>query len=203
MIDRSTLGFPLLGVRVFMVCLTLAAIMGQAPAARAEGEAVAWEALRQGGHIAIMRHAIAPGTGDPAGFKVDDCATQRNLSAEGRTQAKKIGDAFRANKVAVDSVYSSQWCRCLETARLLDLGNIEELPSLNSFFANPERGDAQMAELWAWLVADRTEDAKVLVTHQVVISALTGEWARSGETIVFRVTGDKTLEVAGRIPPPR
>ncbi len=192
-----------LGVRVFLVCCVVAAIPGGSAPARAEGEAAAWEALRQGGHVAIMRHAIAPGIGDPPGFNLEDCATQRNLSADGRSQAKKIGDGFRSNKVAVEKVYSSQWCRSLETARLLDLGGVDTLAALNSFYGRPELGDAQMAALWAWLQENKSKGTLVLVTHQGVISALTGARPREGETIVFRVTGDKTLTEAGRIPPPR
>jgi phosphohistidine phosphatase SixA len=185
-----------------MVFCVVAAILGGSSTARGEGEAAAWEALRRGGHIAIMRHSIAPGIGDPPGFELDDCATQRNLSADGRTQAKKIGDGFRSNKVAVEKVYSSQWCRSLETARLLDLGDVDTLAALNSFHGRPEFGDAQMAALWAWLLENRSEGTLVLVTHQVVVSALTGARPREGETVVFRVTGDKTLTEAGRIPPP-
>ncbi len=203
MMDRSRSGPRTAGIRIFIAAWVAAAIVAASGAARAENEAAAWEALRQGGHIAIMRHALAPGTGDPARFTLEDCATQRNLSAEGRAQARKIGDAFRANKVAVVGVYSSQWCRCLDTAALLELGPVNELAALNSFFANPERGDAQMDALWAWLVDNPSEGTKVLVTHQVVVTAVTGVWPRSGETIVFRVTGDKTLEQVGRIPPPR
>jgi phosphohistidine phosphatase SixA len=191
-----------LAVGVVMACCVVAAGLGGSASARAEGAEAAWQALRAGGHVAIMRHSIAPGTGDPAALDLADCATQRNLSAAGRDQARKIGDAFRTNTVAVEKVYSSQWCRCLETARLLDLGDVVELPPLNSFFGRPERGDAQMAELWSWLLANRSEGTKVLVTHQVVITALTGAWPREGEIIVFRVTGEKSLEEAGRIPPP-
>ncbi len=203
MMDRSRFGLPAAGIRVFIAAWVVAVIAAVSGTARAENEAAAWEALRQGGHIAIMRHALAPGTGDPARFALEDCTTQRNLSAEGRAQAEAIGDAFRANGVNVDGVYSSQWCRCLDTASLLGLGEVNELPSLNSFFRNPERGDAQMDKLWEWLADNPSEGTKVLVTHQVVVTAVTGVWPRSGETIVFRVTGDQTLEQIGRIPPPR
>ncbi len=191
-----------LGVRTWVAFCLFVGMLAVPGPTRAEGEAAAWEALGRGGHVAIMRHATAPGTGDPAAFEIADCATQRNLSAAGREQAKKVGDAFRANNVAVERVYSSQWCRSLETARLLDLGEVEELPALNSFFAQPEREDTQMAALWDWLVDNRSAGTMVLVTHQVVISALTGGWPRSGEIVVFRVSGDKTLTEAGRIPPP-
>ncbi len=85
------------------------------------------EELRQAfeapGTVAIMRHAIAPGTGDPSGFDIGDCSTQRNLDDRGRKQARKVGQAFRAAGIAVDRVLTSQWCRCRETARLLELGS--------------------------------------------------------------------------------
>ena len=87
-------------------------------------EAALWAALRAGGHVALIRHALAPGTGDPAGFRVDDCATQRNLSPTGRAQARAIGERFRANGIDTAAVLSSQWCRCLDTARELALGEI-------------------------------------------------------------------------------
>ncbi|MCK6409580.1 MAG: histidine phosphatase family protein, partial [Thauera sp.] len=83
----------------------------------ATAEEALWKALREGGHVALMRHAVAPGVGDPPGFRLDDCATQRNLSAAGRRQAQAIGERFRANGIATAAVFSSQWCRCLDTAR--------------------------------------------------------------------------------------
>ena len=163
----------------------------------------AWQALRAGGHVAIMRHALAPGSGDPAGFRLDDCGTQRNLSAEGRAQAKQIGAAFRANGVKVDAVYSSQWCRCLETAELLGFGPVAELPELNSFFENRERAEPQLAALRDWLGKTKPQGAIVLVTHQVVVSGLVGGFPTSGEIIVFRLDDENVLQVVGRIAPPK
>ena len=92
------------------------------------------ERLQEPGAVLLIRHALAPGVGDPDGFRLDDCATQRNLSDEGRRQARAIGDWLRARGIGQAHVYSSQWCRCLETAALLDLGPVTELPALNSFF---------------------------------------------------------------------
>lgn len=162
----------------------------------------AWSALRQGGHIALVRHATAPGTGDPPGFRLEDCATQRNLSPAGRAQAKAIGANLRWHGVHVDRVYSSQWCRCLETARLLGLGEVVPLPPLNSFFASPESETAQMAELRARLADQPRAGALVLVTHQVVITALTGVVPRSGEIVVARPVAGGGLALVGRIPAP-
>lgn len=184
-----------------IVLAVLALLLAPGPA-RA-GEAEAWAALREGGHVALMRHASAPGTGDPPGFRLDDCATQRTLSAAGRGEAKAIGDAFRGHGVRVDGVYSSQWCRCLETARLMDLGEVVAFPLLNSFFNEPDREAAQMAALRGWLAAHPPQAMTVLVTHQVVVTALTGIYPGSGEIVVTRAGAGGELEVVGRIPPPR
>ena len=162
----------------------------------------AWSALRQGGHVALVRHATAPGTGDPAGFRLEDCATQRNLSTAGRAQAKAIGANLRWHGVRIDGVYSSQWCRCLETARLLGLGEVVPLPPLNSFFESVEREAAQMAELRAWLAEQPRAGALVLVTHQVVITSLTGIVPGSGEIVVARPVAGGGVTPVGRIPAP-
>ena len=114
-------------------------------------EAVLWRALASKGHVALLRHAIAPGTGDPPDFAVGDCSTQRNLSQEGRAQAERIGDRFRDNGVEAARVVSSQWCRCLDTAELLGLGAVEELPLLNSFYQRTERRKPQTEALNEWL----------------------------------------------------
>lgn len=95
--------------------------------------------LKKPGHFAIMRHALAPGTGDPRNFDLTDCSTQRNLSEAGREQAKAVGELLRKSGIEKAGVYSSQWCRCLDTATLLGLGPVTELPALNSFFQQPEK----------------------------------------------------------------
>jgi broad specificity phosphatase PhoE len=161
-----------------------------------------WDALHKGEVVLMMRHALAPGGGDPPGFRLDDCATQRNLSAEGRTQARRIGEALRNSGITVDAVYSSQWCRCVETAELLGLGPVIQQPALNSFFSDPERRAPQMAELKRWLVDLRPQGVKVFVTHQVVITALTGIFPQSGEGVVLRWLPGGEVAVVGRLPPP-
>jgi phosphohistidine phosphatase SixA len=185
---------------VRFLLLVLVATVAGAASAGADGEA-AWRALAEGGHVALIRHATAPGIGDPPGFRLDDCATQRNLSASGRAEAERIGDAFRARGIAVEAVYSSRWCRCLETAERLGLGPVTPWPALDSFFERPERRGAQTAELTARLAADPPSAARVLVTHQVNIGALTAVDARAGEIVVVR-PGTGGVEVVGRIPPP-
>lgn len=158
-----------------------------------------WAALRSGGHAVLLRHAIAPGTGDPPDFDLRRCATQRNLSAVGREQAARIGARFLANGIAAAKVYSSQWCRSLETARLLDLGPVNELPALNSFFGRPDAREAQTDALRRWLARQPSEDLPVLVTHQVNITALTGVYPASGEMVVIRWTDAGEPEVVGTI----
>ncbi len=158
-----------------------------------------WSALRSGGHIVLMRHAIAPGVGDPVEFRIGDCSTQRNLSATGRLQAEKVGHLFRRNGIAEARLFSSQWCRCLETAELLDLGTVMELPLLNSFFRNRHNGETQTAMLRRWLGEQDLRLPLILVTHQVNITALSGVYPASGELVLLRRENDDTFVVAGTL----
>ena len=134
-------------MRRLLVCLFLLLPLSAAAQTQTD-EAGLWAALRDGGHVALIRHGLAPGTGDPPGFRVDDCRTQRNLSPAGRAQARAIGERFRANGIDTAAVFSSQWCRCLETARLLGLGEVQALPGLNSFFGRPQQRDADRGGRW-------------------------------------------------------
>jgi broad specificity phosphatase PhoE len=162
-------------------------------------EADLWRAMQQPGHVVLMRHALAPGTGDPANFTLEDCATQRNLSDNGRNQARGIGDRFRANGITEAKVLTSAWCRCRETAELLRLGPVEVLPALNSFFGHPQRKEGQIDALRDWLGTSRGEGPFVLVTHQVIITALTNIFPRSGEMVIARVAENGDLSVLGTI----
>lgn len=146
-----------------------------------------WDMLETPGAIAVMRHAIAPGTGDPADFELGDCSTQRNLDQTGRAQARRIGEAFRTRGIFFDKILTSQWCRTRETAELLGLGPVTEAPSLNSFFRDFSTRDRQTSDTRA-LIAE-TDGRLMLVTHQVNISALTGRSTRSGEVLIIRLTG--------------
>lgn len=169
-----------------------------AAAAEATPEAL-WTALRSGGHVVLMRHAEAPGIGDPAGFRLEDCRTQRNLSAAGREQARRLGQRFRDQGVKIARVLSSRWCRCLETARWLGLGPVEPYPPLDSFFQQSERGPQQTAELRRLVSEARSGPALLLVTHQVNITALTGVVPQSGEMVVIRPGGNGDFTVLGRL----
>ncbi len=158
-----------------------------------------WEALGRPGTVAIMRHAIAPGTGDPADFRLGDCSTQRNLDERGRAQARAIGAAIREAGITIDRVLTSQWCRSRETAELLGLGPVEEMPALNSFFGDRSTRDAQTEQLRAFLAELPGDQRVVMVTHQVNITALTGRGVASGEVFVLDVAQDGAVEVLDEI----
>jgi phosphohistidine phosphatase SixA len=160
------------------------------------------ERLAEGGYVVMLRHALAPGVGDPANFRLGDCATQRNLSEDGRAQARRLGERLRARGIEQAEVYSSQWCRCLETAGLLELGPVAELPALNSFFSRRADREPALEALGAFL-ARLPEDGPpvILVTHQVTISAVAGHGAASGEAIVLKADGTGQPPVVGRIAP--
>ena len=155
--------------------------------------------LSRPGIVAIVRHAHAPGTGDSAGFALDDCTTQRNLDVQGREQAREIGAAIRAAGVTVDRVLTSQWCRCRDTARLLDLGPVADLPMLNSFFRNPDRADGQTAGLRRFLFGLPPGEVIILVTHYVNIRALTGRSVASGEVFLLEIGRNGTISVVDEI----
>lgn len=153
----------------------------------AAAEEAIWEQLRSGGHVLLMRHAqTEPGIGDPPGFSLADCKTQRNLSDEGRAQAIRTGETFRNRGIALSEVRTSAWCRCIDTARLA-FGNATVWAALNSFFEAPERKDAQTAEVRAGMRNVKPPRNLMLVTHQVNITALTGEPVASGEIVVVKV----------------
>jgi len=158
-----------------------------------------WSALRSGEHVVLLRHALAPGTGDPANFAVNDCTTQRNLSETGRQQARRIGDLFRSNGIDSARVFSSQWCRCLETARLLQLGPVTELPIINSFFQAFHREEQQTRQLTEWLKQQDLSEPLVLVSHQVNITAFSGVYPSSGELVVMRRGENGQFSVVGTL----
>ncbi len=142
-------------------------------------------------YAVLLRHAIAPGTGDPTNFQLDDCSTQRNLSEEGRQQARAIGQAFRDRNIPVKQVLSSQWCRCLETAELMNIGTVEPFPALNSFFRDRSTAETQTAQVTDYLKANQEGSGViVMVTHQVNITALSGIVPRSGSAVVIQLDTD-------------
>lgn len=140
------------------------------------------------GHVLLMRHATAPGVSDPAGFKLDDCRTQRNLSAQGHQEAARAGAWLKAQGVTQADVLSSAWCRCQDTARGLGYGEHQVVDALASFFENPSQALATTAALQA-LVAQRRSKPKalILVTHNVNIQAYAGAHVGSGDMVLARV----------------
>ncbi len=172
---------------VVMIC-TSTAVVGDEQTGNPVPESVK-RAISSGEAVAIMRHASAPGVGDPVGFRVDDCATQRNLSDAGRAEAVRVGAMLRrwTKGSGPMEVYTSAWCRCRDTATLLDVGPVEPLAALDSFFVARDRQEAQTAELERWVLERLATPGlapAVLVTHQVNLSALTGAYAMSGEMVI-------------------
>jgi phosphohistidine phosphatase SixA len=173
--------------------------------AAANDSQMAWAALAAGGHIALIRHANAPPGhgGDPPGFRLDDCATQRNLDDAGRAQGKALGETFRNHAVRVDRVVSSPVCRCMDTATLMAVGQVESssvlLPDRNP--SGGERLRALKALVSGW----RGEGTLVLVTHGFTIQPLIGFIPLQAEVVVLRPTpgSGSGVQVVGRIAPPR
>ena len=162
----------------------------------------AWTTWREGKALLIMRHTLAPGSGDPAGFVLEDCSTQRNLNHEGQQQAKRWGELLRQQHSGAIAVYSSQWCRCLDTARLMDLTTPTPLPVLNSFFAGRGDGDKQTQALMQQFAIAQTAQPTVLVTHQVNFTALTGIFPRSGEAAIIALPLTQPATVLARVAAP-
>lgn len=161
---------------------------------------LALDELRAPGRILMLRHATAPGYGDPPQFTLADCASQRNLDAAGRAQARRLGERLRAAGIVRARVLSSQWCRCLETARLLDLGPVEPAAALNSYFARPQEREPQLAALRQLLAGLPTDGAPViLVTHQVVIDALVAGATPAGGGSILQLDGSGAPRWLGRI----
>lgn len=184
-----------LGVRLGLLVLATLAT----PTAAA-GEADLMSSLRQSGHVLLLRHANAPGFGDPPQFRLDDCATQRNLDASGRAQATAVGEWLRKQGVTRARVYSSEWCRALETARLLQLGPVTPLPALNSFFERTQDREPNTAALREFLARQPADGPLlVLVTHFVNIQGIAGLGVASGDGILLQLQAGNAPRVLGRL----
>ena len=186
------------------VCATACAtILTAAPASAAEIDE--WRDLSgQRGVVVLMRHALAPGGGDPAGFRLGDCRTQRNLSREGRQQARAIGAAIERSAIDINAVLSSPWCRAKDTARLLDVGPVRTKQYLGSTFTAPQSvSDAREARTRRLIKSHQGVDSVlILVGHYANIMDLTGEAVDSGESLIVRMNPRGDLQVLGRIPAP-
>jgi phosphohistidine phosphatase SixA len=166
------------------------------PAAHAD-EAL-WAAVREGGHVLFIRHALTtPGFGDPPGLRVEDCATQRNLSEEGRVQARRLGEGLRARKVPVGEVLSSPWCRCIETARLA-FGRARTWDALSNLHARQQNAERQVRAMRPRIAAHAGKENLVLVSHGSTAFALTGEHPAMGEFLVLKPQPGG-FRVAGRL----
>ena len=156
-----------------------------------------WKPAQEGNKIILIRHSLAPGGGDPIGFKINDCKTQRNLNRAGINQSKKIGKLFKKNKVPIDQVLSSQWCRCKDTAKYA-FGNFKEFTPLNSTFQSPynKNEPKQLNELYNFVKNWNGKGKNlVLVTHYSIITAVTNAVPSSGEIVIT----DQNFEVLGTI----
>jgi len=148
--------------------------------------------LQKGGKLIFIRHAYAPGGGDPPNFDINNCETQRNLSDEGRMQSKKIGNFFKTNDISINKIYSSQWCRCKETAKIA-FKNFETKKFLNSFFSKKfsENRNKQVIDFNKFLKNWDQKNNIIFITHYVVISELLNYEPSSGEIVI----SDKNLKV--------
>lgn len=185
--------------------LVLALVTLLALAAPARAEEAAWQALAAGGHVAVLRHANAPGPmPDPPGFRLEDCATQRNLDEAGRAEATRIGAALAAHGVAVERLLSSAWCRCLETARLLGLGAPEIEASLNNVLGALGDEQAQFPAIRALVAGWQGKETLLLVSHGSTISGALGVFPEEGELLVFAPDPKSAdgFRLVGRIPAP-
>jgi phosphohistidine phosphatase SixA len=161
-----------------------------------------WALLRQPGHVAFMRHSDAPGSGgfgDPPGYRLEDCATQRNLSDEGRAHARRTGEAFRKHGVVFDRVLTSPWCRCKETAQLAMGKEAEIFEPLSNLVGRSEHRDAQVKALRAYLAGPGANTRVLFVTHGIVIGALTGINPASGEMVIVKPGAAGEPTVVGRL----
>lgn len=179
-----------------MKWLLLAACVLLGPAAQAD-EAL-WKLVAGGGHVLFVRHAeTTPGAGDPAGFRLEDCATQRNLSAAGRAQAGRLGAEFKRRGVPVGEVLSSPWCRCRETAQLA-FGRSKDWDALANLFGRQGNADTQVRALRPRIAAHSGKDNLVLVSHGSTALALTGVHPGMGELLVLKPQPGG-FRVAGRL----
>jgi broad specificity phosphatase PhoE len=179
----------------------IALLLGLVVATAGHADEALWRQLQSGGFVVLIRHATAPGIGDPPGFVLGDCATQRNLSDAGRDEARRLGEAFRARGIPATAVLSSEWCRTRDTAQLA-FGRYQAWPPLNSFMRSPDAERAQSQAVLERAARIRPGENLVLVTHQVNITALTGIGPTSAEMVIAKPGKTGALEVVGRLPPP-
>ena len=146
--------------------------------------------LSDGQHVLLMRHADAPGYGDPTGYQLDQCSTQRNLGDFGKKQAVLIGEWLKNQGVTSADLISSPWCRCIDTAKLLNLGPVKISPVLGSFFDDmslEKQQTKQLEQLIQMKINDNNKAPVILVTHHVNIQAYTGKVVNVGDMVLVKV----------------
>ena len=171
---------------LFLIILSL--LCTQSKLATAQSELAS--NLLDGQHILLMRHADAPGYGDPKNYQISQCATQRNLGEFGRKQAKGIGDWLSSQGVDQAKIYSSAWCRCVDTATLLNKGAVKKEASLGSFFDDMSQAKKQTDELTKFIATERKQHPKmpiIMVTHHVNIQSYVGMVVNSGDMVLVKV----------------
>jgi broad specificity phosphatase PhoE len=183
-----------------LATLLLAALAAARPAG---AEDALWTLLKNGRQVVLVRHAVTTSeVGDPPGFKLNDCATQRNLTEVGRAAARRLGEAFRGHGVPVGRVLSSPWCRCLETARLAFGGDAEVSKPLSNLYGRSEASASQVREIETLIATWRPEGAGgnlVMVSHGSTILALTGISVEPAEMVVLTPRAGEHFKIAGRL----
>lgn len=158
--------------------------------------------LRSPDYVLVIRHALAPGTGDPQEFEHGNCETQRNLSARGRDQARRLGKRLKTAGISTIDIYTSQWCRCRQTAELMQLGPPRILKAINSFYNDPDPDSKQRyTRQWRQHLQDKPADhGRIYVTHQMNLSALLGGFAQPGEGYLLKIADNGDIKKIADIP---
>jgi phosphohistidine phosphatase SixA len=178
-------------------CTLLIILMISAASAADLSDNELWQALQSPDHFALMRHARAPGFGDPAGFNIKDCATQRNLGDEGKQQASRMGAALAANGIRSALIYSSQWCRCQDTGKGLGAGAVKAESLLDPMPKDRPGQEKQSKELLSWIQQLSLREPTLIITHQINITRLVESFASPGQMLVVERQTDGSLKMLG------
>ena len=181
--------------------LLISALMLWAGAAQANQ--ALWDLLKRGGQVVLIRHALTdPGVGDPPGFVLADCSTQRNLSDAGRDEARRLGAAFRQHAIPIARVLSSPWCRCIDTAKIAFGGSVKTHAALSNLFAQAQNRERQLAAFRELIAKPPKAGNLILVTHGSTTAAFTGVSPATAEMVIVTPSGQGRFELAGRITVP-
>ena len=180
---------------ILTLVLVLGTVLTITPSGAASTEALSLKnaVASHGANVIFIRHALAPGYGDPDDFDIADCSTQHNLDTTGRQQARELGQLFQDSGLKINAIFSSRWCRCQDTATEMKIGPYETHDGLNSFFQDHVDRDETLRLLRQALSATPPEDLVLMITHQVVIQAITGISPRSGGMVLFNSNTDQSM----------